>query len=306
MSRVGIVCGGSGSSKFVRAISKSDASSDLGFIANVGDNFWYHDLYVCPDVDILTYALAGKLDTEKGWGVRSDTFVVKEALTELDPSQSWFSLGDRDLALSLRRTELMKQGKKLSEITKQFCDILGIKDKVVPATDDSVQTYLVTSSGRMHLQEYWVKLHGQPKVRKVDYSGLKKARPNKQLREYLSSKVIICPANPITSISPTIGLMGVQSLLKKAKVVAVSPFIGNRAFSGPAGNLMTELGMEPTSFGVAKLYSKFLKVLFVDDLEEKSIITKISDLGIECVKTNTAITDDSIGQRIAEELLSAI
>ena len=302
MSRVGVVCGGSGSSKFVRAISKTWNHSDLGFIANVGDNFWYHGLYVCPDVDILTYALNDELDTERGWGIRSDTLVVKEALARLDPDQSWFSLGDKDLALTIRRTELMKQGKRLSEITKQFCKIFKIEHEVIPATDDSVRTYMNTSSGKLHLQEYWVKLRGEPKVSRVMYVGLKIAKPNKRLSDYLSSKVIICPANPITSISPTIGLKGVQSTLVKAKVVAVSPFIGNKAISGPAGRLMQSMGMEASSFGVAKLYSKFLKVLLVDDKEEPSIVTKIRDLGVECVKTDTMITDDFTGREIAKEL----
>ena len=301
MSRIGVICGGSGSSKFVRAIAKT-YDDELGFVANVGDNFWYHGLYVCPDVDILTYALTGELDNHRGWGLTSDTFVVKDSLARLDREQSWFNLGDRDLALTIRRSELIKQGKKLSEITKQFCRIFNINHEVIPATDDSVQTYMLTSLGKMHLQEYWVKLHGEPKVNKVMYVGLKNARPHKRLADYLSSRVILCPANPVTSIGPTIGLKGVQSILNKAKVVAVSPFVAYKPISGPAGRLMQSVNMEASSYGVAKLYSRFLDVLLVDDNEEPSIIKKIRDLGIECIKTNTMITDDTAGQTIAQEI----
>ncbi|MCL4518173.1 MAG: 2-phospho-L-lactate transferase [Thaumarchaeota archaeon] len=303
MSRFGMICGGSGSSKFARAISRNFNGEDLCFIANVADNFWYHGLYVCPDVDILTYALAERLDTSKGWGIKEDTFVARDALSELDPSQSWFGLGDKDLALSISRTELMKQGMKLSEVTRRFCEIFGIKHIVVPATDDDVQTYMQTTGGRIHLQEYWVKLHGEPSVSNVVYVGLNNAKPNKLALDYLSSKVVICPANPITSISPTISLAGVKESLNKARVVAVSPFTGSKPFSGPAGRLMQGLGIEASSYGVAKLYSGFLKLLIVDNNEESSTVSRIKDLGIECVRSNTLINDDLSGQRFVEELL---
>lgn len=306
MPRLGIICGGSGSSKFARVFYRYPGKfgkEDLGFVANVADNFWYHGVYVCPDVDILTYSLSGQLDYSKGWGVRFDTFGSKKSLSELESPYSWFGLGDRDLGFALRRTELMSQGWSLSGVTDHFCKSMKIESAVIPATDDSVQTFVRTTSGTMHLQEYWVKYHAIPRPFEIEYSGIEDAMPNEKLKDFISN-VIICPANPITSISPTMRLKGVQKMLKSAKVVAISPFVGNKPVSGPVGALMSGLSLEPNSFGVAKIYSSFLKTLLVDTKEESSIIGKIKDIGIECLRTNTMLRDEPSGKKIAEELLS--
>ncbi|MGI0085317.1 MAG: 2-phospho-L-lactate transferase, partial [Nitrososphaerales archaeon] len=272
----GVITGGSGSSKFVTALHRYSEENgyEFGFICNVGDNFWFHSLYVCPDIDIITYALCGKLDERKGWGIKGDSKKFIGMLASLG-YKSWFDLGDEDLALSVIRTELIRRGFRLSQITKRIAKSLRIRPSLIPATDDNVQTYMQTSVGKIHLQEFWVKMKGRPKVLGVDYKGAKTAIPNPEAMRLLSKNVIILPANPITSILPTLALRGVRKKLRHSNVVAISPFIGKTIFSGPAVKLMRALRLEPSSYGVASLYSDFLKVFLVDNDEDQSEIRKI-------------------------------
>ena len=292
--RLNVLCGGSGSSKFALALARgiefSNDNYELKFFSNVGDNFWHHGLYVCPDVDIITHALSGSLDEQKGWGVVSDSYVVRDELAKLDPSSSWFNLGDRDLALSIRRTELLKQGKKLSEITEEFRVKKGVKYRIIPASDDHIQTEIQTENGWEHLQEFWVKNKATEKPLSVRYKGIETAKPNPELLN-LEGTTLICPANPVTSISPIISLEGVKESLKKTKCIAISPFLGGEPFSGPAGILMKSLGKESSSSSLAFRYSSFLKILIVDEKESNDETKKVKNLGIECIPMKTKITD---------------
>jgi LPPG:FO 2-phospho-L-lactate transferase len=302
---IGVICGGSGSSKFARALSKysrSNQAKRVGFVANVGDNFWFHGLYVCPDIDILLYALSGKLDVTKGWGRAGDTFNFLKAYSESSGRREWFQMGDKDLALTLRRTELLHGGTSLSGITDSFRRAFSIQEAVYPATDDSVETFIRTHEGRMHLQEFWVRRHGHPKILGIEYAGIEKAKPNAKALGILGSNVVICPANPITSIGPTIKLKGVEQKLKSAKVVAVSPFVGGKIVSGPAARMMKAKGIEASSFGVAMIYSDFLDVMLVDESEEESVVRKIRSIGAEVIKTRTIIRSPLDGESIAREI----
>ncbi len=304
---VGIISGGSGSSKFATALANYNevGKHDFAYICNVGDNFFFHGLYVCPDVDIITYALAGILDERKSWGIKEDTWNFVEGLAALGYG-NWFSLGDRDLALCVVRTELINGGLTLSQATDRLRKYLGIKNKIVPATDDSVQTFVDTSKGRIHLQEYWVKMKGALRVSSVDYRGIKNAMPNREVLMLLSKDVLILPANPITSVMPTVSLRGVRKKLRMARVTAISPFIGKSVFSGPAAKLMRAMHIEPSSYGVAKLYSDFLKLFIVDYREENSEIVKIKDFGIECIKSNIKIDSIADKRHIARELMNIL
>jgi LPPG:FO 2-phospho-L-lactate transferase len=296
LKRVGIICGGSGSSKFASAFSdhsREDLELDLGLIANVADNYWYHGLYVCPDVDIITHALAGNLDTSKGWGVASDTFTGQQAYSKMSDAPEWFNLGDFDSALCQRRTELMKNGWTLSTVTDYFCNTFKIKHKIIPSTDDSVQTFMMTTSGLMHLQQYWVEHGALPEAKQILCLGSEVAKPNPAAISYISQFAIICPANPVTSILPSIRITGMEKVLKKSRVVAISPFVGDKPFSGPATKLMSVIGVEPSSLGVARLYQSFLKLFILDTQEDSQIVSSIKDLGIECVRTNTRVNENS-------------
>jgi LPPG:FO 2-phospho-L-lactate transferase len=306
--RLGVVCGGSGSSKFVTALkeSLSTYSRTPLFVANVADNFWHYGLYICPDIDILIYALAGRLDTKKGWGIKNDTASLRNFYAALDPSQAWFNLGDADAAISIWRTQMINKGWRLSRITKHILSVLRIREAVVPATDDDVQTFVKTNRGKMHLQEFWVKNQGRPVALDVEYKGHSNARPNSETLAALSDRVLILPADPVSSILPTIGLVGVTSRLEQARVVAISPFVGAKPFSGPAAKFMLAIGAEPSTFGVAKLYSRFLKVLLVDPSEDARIVQRVSDLGIECLKRNITIRNRGDRKQVANEIANLL
>ena len=306
MTRLGVICGGSGSSKFAISLGKyAKEKYDLGFVCNVGDNFWYHGLYVCPDIDIITYALSGRLDESKGWGLADDSSRFLKGLKALG-FKEWFNLGDEDMALSVVRTELLRKGHTLSQITQHVSESLGIDFSIMPSTDDNVETYIFTSKGKLHLQEYWVKLRASPKVHGVDYFGIRKAVPNPEALKFLSQSAIICPANPITSILPTLNIPGMRKALKQSKLVAVSPFIGKKLFSGPASKLMRGLGLEPSSFGVAKLYSGFIKKFLVDKSEDNRQIERISSLDIECIKCNIRIKGPIDRELIVGDILNVL
>lgn len=306
MTRLGVICGGSGSSKFAISLGKyAREKYDLGFVCNVGDNFWFHGLYVCPDIDIITYALSGRLDESKGWGIANDSNRLMKGLKALGFNE-WFNLGDEDMALSVVRTELLRKGHTLSQITNHVSKSLGIDFSIIPSTDDGVETHIFTSKGKLHLQEYWVKLRASPKVHGVDYVGIQKAVANSEAVKFLSETAIICPANPITSILPTLNIPGMRKILKQSKLIAVSPFIGKRVFSGPASKLMRGLGLEPSSFGVAKLYSGFIKKFLVDKSEESTEIERISSLGIECIKSNIRIKGPSDRKLVVGDILNAL
>jgi LPPG:FO 2-phospho-L-lactate transferase len=263
-------------------------------------------LYICPDVDILIYALAERLDERKGWGIKNDSWNFREAYSTLNPNQAWFRLGDSDLALSILRTELIVRDWKLSRITDHFRKIFKIKQIVIPATDNYVQTFVTTTKGRMHLQEFWVKNNGKLNVLKVDYEGISKAKPNPKTLGALSDRVLILPANPVSSILPTVNLSGIRRKLATSKVIAISPFVGSNAFSGPAAKFMTAIGARSNSYEVARLYSEFLKIFLVDSKEDPSIINKVRDLGIECLKTNILIKTEKDRKHIVSEIVNLL
>lgn len=307
--KLGVICGGSGSSKFVTALKLylPFHSLEPSFIANVADNFWHYGLYICPDVDITTYALSGRLDDRIGWGIKGDTKNFVRAYALFYPDEAWFNLGDSDLALCLRRTELIRQGWKLSRITEHLRERLQIKEEIIPASDEDVQTFILTPSGRMHLQEFWVKNKGEPDVLNVEYSGLSKSKPNPKLFDAITNKVLILPANPISSILPTVNLHRVRERLRNIpSVTAISPFLGTKAFSGPAAKFMRAMKIECSSFGVAKLYSDFLKIFFVHSTEDSLIVKRIKELGIECLKTNILMKALKDRERIVNEIANVV
>jgi LPPG:FO 2-phospho-L-lactate transferase len=308
LRRISIICGGSGSSQFARLFGRYSATSgsfEPIFIANVSDNYWYHGLYVCPDVDITTHALSGLLDTSKGWGIASDNYTGKELLSKLGEAE-WFGLGDKELSYCVRRTELLKLGWKLSSATEHIAKLLGITFHIYPATDDTLATFVRTNLGSMHLQEFWVKRKAKPILSGVFYEGISEARPHAALSKSAPDFAIVCPANPVTSILPIVGLRGVSKRLAGKRTVAISPFVGNRPFSGPAGKLMLALSIEPSSYGVASLYSQFVKLFIIDKMDDSSVKDRIKDLGMECIAMNTRVGEDSKNDDLARDILSLI
>ena len=297
-----ILAGGSGSVKLVRGLASH--RSDVNVITNVGDNYWLYGMYICPDIDTITYGLSDLLDQDKGWGIKKDTFGFLRQM-EIFGEETWFRIGDRDTATHLTRTNMLKNGKSLSDITKWMSEKFSIEIKIIPITDNSVETRIVTDKGDMHLQEFWVKHRGMDEVKGIEYQGADKARPNPDAINAIhdSSLIVIAPGNPLTSIGPMLAIKGIRKELskKKNKVVAVSPIIGNAAISGPTGKYMEAAGIEVSAVGIAKMYADVCSNLIIDTKDRKQI-KQIESLNINVHDTKIKMTnkqaEDALGASI--------
>ncbi len=283
-----VLAGGTGSAKLVRGLSQYVSNETITIIVNVGDNISMHGLYICPDIDTILYTLSGLLDIGRGWGVNNDTFHFLEQAS-IYGIDDWFKLGDRDLATHIFRTLMMKKGMSLSEVTKLLTKKMKIKHEVLPASDQHIETRIETLQGEIHIQEFWVKLKGEPEVLGVRYHGPRNpiAAPGvlDAIRE--ARRIIICPANPVTSIGPITYISSIKEALIEAKdnVVAVSPIKGKNPVSGPAGKLLRSIGSEVTPRGVAALYSDFLGRIIIDK-SDKELCSNIRRIGVKTAVTN--------------------
>lgn len=297
------LAGGTGSARLLRGLHR--LSVDLTVVANVGDNFWTYGVYVCPDIDIATYTLAGVADPTKGWGIAGDTFEVLSRLSSLG-AETWFRLGDRDLALCLLRTDLMRRGRTLTEATERIRTALRVQRPILPVSDDPVETRIVTSRGNTHLQEFWVRDRGRPQVHSVLYRGARGARLSPRVAMALTKadRILICPANPVTSIGPMLAIPGLSGALasSKARVVALSPMRRGAPFSGPAGKLMRAIGSRPNSAEVARLYAAFLDCIVISDADS-GLCRPIEKLGVRCSTADIRMGGPEDEVRLARVLL---
>ena len=301
-----ILAGGTGSVKLVRGVAS--LSQDVNVISNVGDNYWLYGMYVCPDIDTIIYGLADLLDYERGWGIKKDTYGFLRQM-EIFGEDTWFRIGDRDAATHLIRTNMLKNGKNLSDITKWMCEKFAVEAKVIPATDNSIETRITTKRGELHLQEYWVKYRGKEDVEGIQYIGADKARPNPEAINAMhdAELVIIAPGNPLTSIGPMLSIKGIRKELSKIKkkVVAVSPLIGNKAFSGPTAKYMEAAGIEVSAFGIAKMYSDVCSHIVIDP-KDNSLAKKIEDLNIHVYDAKIKMNDKNAEQALASFILKQV
>jgi LPPG:FO 2-phospho-L-lactate transferase len=281
-----LLAGGTGSVKLARGISKM--RDDLTVISNIADNIWFHGLYICPDIDTITYGLAYILDKKRGWGVMDDSFMFMEQMKKLGQDY-WFKIGDKDLALHIIRTNFLNKGKSLSWITEWIRKKFAISSRIIPASDDHVETRIETSQGEMHIQEFWVKNHAELDITYIRYKGIETATANSRAVESIknSELVIIAPGNPISSIGPIISLPIIRKELesKKDSVIAVSPIVGNSPLSGPASKYMQVMGMESSAFGIASYYKDIASNLVISRMDDEYQY-KINKLGINVYKTN--------------------
>jgi LPPG:FO 2-phospho-L-lactate transferase len=301
-----VLAGGTGSVKLVMGLARS--ANDMTVISNVGDNIWIHGLYVCPDIDTIIYGLGGVIDEQRGWGIKGDTFECLAQLRKLG-APAWFSLGDRDIATHVLRTNMIRAGKSLSEVTSWIRDRYSIEAKVVPATDSEVTTWIMTGVGEMHLQEFWVRRRGAPKVTGVRYDGADQAVPNPDAIEAIqqSDLVIIAPANPVSSIGPIVAIAGLRKELvrNREKVIAVSPLIGKKALTGPAVKYMKALGIESSPLGVAQHYRDYAGTLIISK-GDHSLADRIEALGLQVYETNITMRSRKDEVRLGSYILSKI
>jgi LPPG:FO 2-phospho-L-lactate transferase len=283
------LAGGVGAAKFLTGLMKLVDEKNLSIIVNTGDDIEMFGLHVSPDVDIVTYTLAGIVDEEKGWGIKGDTFNCLEALGKFS-CKTWFNLGDKDLATHIFRTDLLKSGLKLSEVTARVGRLLGLEATILPMTDDEFETRVLIEDGSVHFEEYFVKRGAKDEVLGVEFFGADKANPAAGVLESImdAELIVVCPSNPIVSIGTILAVNGVRDAVKRteAKKVAVSPIIGGAPVKGPADKLLRGLGFEVSAYSVAKLYSDFLGT-FILDVADSAERTEIEKLGIEVEVTNT-------------------
>lgn len=302
------LAGGVGAARFLVGLVRLIPEEKLAVIVNTGDDIKLYGLHVSPDLDIVIYTLAGIVDEEKGWGIKGDTFHCLKMLQEYG-YETWFKLGDRDIATHIHRTYLLKSGLKLSQATGKLCQALGLKVKILPMTDDEFETVIVTDQGKMHFQEYLVKRGAQDQVVNVEFKGAAEAQPAPSVIGSIlnSDAVIVCPSNPIVSIGTIISIKGVRDALKetKAKVIGISPIVGGAPIKGPADKLMQGLGLEVSVYGVAALYRDFLDT-FIIDVVDKAQKTRIETLGQTVIATNTIMRSLRDKVKLAKVVLDGI
>jgi LPPG:FO 2-phospho-L-lactate transferase len=301
-----VLAGGTGSIKLIRGLASK--TRDLTIISNVGDNIWLHGLYICPDIDTVIYGLADILDEQRGWGIKNDSFGFLQQIQMLGEID-WFRLGDKDLATHVIRTNMLKSGKSLSDITEWMRIRYGISSKIIPATDSAIETKIVTDKGEMHIQEFWVKYRGEPKVREVLYKGSNKPMINPQIIRTIkkAEMIVVAPANPITSIAPilTINILKKNLITERKKIVAISPLIGDKAVSGPAVNYMKAMKLQISPVGVAEYYSDFIGK-FIISPSDHNLSSKIQNLGLKVYETNILMKNKNDEIRLASYLMKYV
>ena len=302
------LAGGVGAARFLEGLIRVIPQKHITIIGNVGDDTEFYGLHISPDLDIVAYTLAGLVDRRKGWGFRAETFHCQKMLQAYG-YVPWFNLGDRDLATHLYRTEELTRGNKLSTITARIVSHLGLQVSLFPATDDLLQTHVISGSRRMHFQEYMVRLRTKPKVNRVYFKGVGSAKPLQKVIQSIRNAegIIICPSNPIVSIGAVLAVRGVRSELRKtrARVVGISPIVGGKTIKGPADKMMKALGVEPTAFGVAKYYRDFLDTLIIDTVDRK-LAPRIESLGIKAVVVPTLMKTMGDKVRLARVAMSEL
>jgi LPPG:FO 2-phospho-L-lactate transferase len=301
------LAGGTGAAKLLRGLAAVIDPARVVVVGNTGDDLAWWGLHVSPDLDSVAYALAGLLDAGRGWGLRDDTFHCREAMARLG-GPAWFSLGDRDLATHLRRTELLRGGATLSAATAALAAALGVRSRLCPMSDDPVRTRVRTDAGWLGFQEYFVRERAAPAVREVVYDGAAAARPAPGVTEAIAAAeaVVVCCSNPVTSIGPILAVPGIVPALAAtpAPVVAVSPIVGGAPVSGPAGQLLRARDLPVSPVGVARAYAPWLDVLVLDRVDS-GLVPDLEREGVRPVLADTRMADAAAEAALARAVLAA-
>ncbi|MBM4259109.1 MAG: 2-phospho-L-lactate transferase [Deltaproteobacteria bacterium] len=287
------LAGGVGAARFLRGLVRVIDPARLTVIVNTGDDDEFFGLSVSPDLDTITYTLAGAVDASKGWGLPDETFRCLTALGRYYP-ENWFGLGDADLATHLFRTQQLRQGKTLSEVTAAVVRQWSVASTILPMSNHPVRTFVHTEAGALPFQEYFVKRRSEGNVSKVELRGLENASAAPGVCDAIRSAqlVIFPPSNPIVSIGPIIALPGVRAALREtaAPIVAISPLVAGKPIKGPADRLLGGLGIDVSAVGVAGLYRDFLDT-FVIDIQDQQQKSRLEELGVSVIVTDTIMSD---------------
>jgi LPPG:FO 2-phospho-L-lactate transferase len=300
------LAGGVGAARLLRGLAAVMAPSDITAIVNTADDFVLHGLTICPDLDTVTYTLAGASNAALGWGLEGETWTVMAALDRYG-GQTWFRLGDQDLATHLYRTQRLAEGAGLAVVAAEIATAWGVGVRLLPMTESPVRTRLVVGGEEIGFQDYFVRRQHSVAVSSVRFSGVSSCVPGPGVLSVLaeSSRVVICPSNPIVSVGPVLAVPGVRSAVaaRRDDVVAVSPIVAGAALKGPADRLLRELGHEASVVGVARLYADIAGTLVVDSADA-GLAAAVEAEGVRCVVAPTVMSSPGAAAALAEVVLS--
>ena len=303
-----VLAGGVGGARFLSGLVKIVAPENVTAIINTGDDSVFHGLYVSPDIDIVTYTLGGIVNRGQGWGIEGDSFMCLGMLERLG-HETWFRLGDQDLAVHIHRTQRLQQGHTLAQVTDDIRKALGVECKLIPMTNYPVRTYIDTGKETIPFQEYFVKRGCRDPVREVIYEGIWQAEPAPGVLEAIkrASAVIVAPGNPFLSIGTILALKNVRhAIIRSAtQVMTISPIIGGRSVKGPADDMMRTMGHEVSAVGIARIYQDLLNGIVIDE-KDRGLKPDIEKLGIRVHVTDTLMNTDRRRTNLAKTVLRAL
>jgi len=307
---IAALCGGVGAARFLRGLIDVVDARQVVAVVNTGDDVILHGLHVSPDIDTVTYTLAGAISSARGWGLEGETWAAMGALARYPSPFSWFNLGDRDLATHLFRTQRLRDGATLTTVTGEIARAWGVTVTVLPVTDDRVETRMqVAGEGEIGFQEYFVGRHHDVVVGGVRFEGADAAAPAPGILNALAQaeRVVICPSNPIVSIGPVLAVPGVRAAVEEARerVVAVSPIVAGAALKGPADRLLAELGHEVSVVGVARLYAPLAATLVVDRADA-ALAPAVEAEGMRCMVAPTVMSGPAEAADLARAVVGRV
>jgi LPPG:FO 2-phospho-L-lactate transferase len=310
--RVVCLAGGVGGAKLADGLQQIVAPGELTVIVNTGDDLEGHGLIVCPDHDTVLYTLAGIADPGQGWGIVGETYEVAAQLARLG-EETWFRLGDRDIATHLFRTERLRAGARPTEFALELAARLGVRTRILPMTDATVRTRVRTDAGWLDFQDYFVRLHQEPEVREVKFEGVDAAAVTPEVRDAFRAAevIVVAPSNPIVSVGPILAVPGLLDEIAAIRgrgvpAIGVSGIVGGKALRGPADRMLAALGDEPSALGVARRYAAVgLLDIFVIDRADEALAGAIRALGLEVVVTDTIMTDGPSRAALARTMVTA-
>lgn len=302
------LAGGVGGAKLCLGLARTLEPRDLQIIVNTGDDEDFYGLRVSPDLDTVTYTLAGIANPETGWGIEGETFAALGALRRLG-LDAWFGLGDQDFATHILRTRMLREGATLSEVTDRIRRALGVAHPIAPMSDDRVRTVIISDGGELAFQTYFVKMRCEPAARGLRFDGAESARMSPAFRAALDSAgaIVICPSNPYLSVAPMLAVPGVRAAIERfaGPKIAVSPIVGGEAIRGPAAKLLAELGEDASCVGVARQYAGLCDMFVIDEVDAH-LAGGVRALGMEALVAQTVMRTDADKARLAREVLDAV
>jgi len=308
------LAGGVGAAKLLVGLAEVLDPATITAVVNTGDDLVLHGLTICPDIDSVTYALAHLDNKTTGWGVADESWTVAEHLEQLG-GVTWFQLGDRDLATHLYRTQRLREGASLTQVTAELAAARGVATRLLPMSEEPVRTRVrlarppAGSEQVVSFQDYFVRLRHEVEVASLSFAGAETAAPAPGVLDAIAraETVVCCPSNPLVSIAPILAIPGVREAVaaRRDRVVAVSPIVGGAALRGPADRLLRELGHEPSALGVARLYAPWAGTMVIDEVDE-SLAPAIERLGMHCVVTATVMSDPARTAALAKAVVNAL